>query len=106
MLAILRNLVLCLVSFPHYFLMATGRLAEQLKTREWIVARITSLTERVVDLRVSESLELRPNARITSLLSPGRGKQSVWPRRRGEILHAGSRRLDSTWRCHETPRRF
>ncbi|KAG5338847.1 hypothetical protein C0989_005837 [Termitomyces sp. Mn162] len=28
---------------------ATGHLAEQLKTREWIVARITSITERVVD---------------------------------------------------------
>ncbi|KAJ7765324.1 hypothetical protein B0H16DRAFT_416878 [Mycena metata] len=39
----------CLVSFPHYFLQATGHLAEQLKTREWIVARITSITERVVD---------------------------------------------------------
>ncbi|KAH7887046.1 putative peripheral membrane protein [Phlebopus sp. FC_14] len=37
------------VSFPHYFLLAAGHLAEQLKTREWIVARITSITERVVD---------------------------------------------------------
>ncbi|KDQ58454.1 hypothetical protein JAAARDRAFT_176412 [Jaapia argillacea MUCL 33604] len=37
------------VSFPHYFLNATGHLAEQLKTREWIVARITSIIERVVD---------------------------------------------------------
>ncbi|TFK25285.1 hypothetical protein FA15DRAFT_668655 [Coprinopsis marcescibilis] len=37
------------VSFPHYFLQATGHLAEQLKTREWIVARITSITERVVN---------------------------------------------------------
>ncbi|KAJ3826685.1 putative peripheral membrane protein [Lentinula raphanica] len=37
------------VSFPHYFLQATGHLAEQLKTREWIVARITSISERVVD---------------------------------------------------------
>ncbi|KAG6868033.1 hypothetical protein C0993_008183, partial [Termitomyces sp. T159_Od127] len=37
------------VSFPHYFLQATGHLAEQLKTREWIVARITLITERVVD---------------------------------------------------------
>ncbi|KAF9269874.1 hypothetical protein L218DRAFT_913732 [Marasmius fiardii PR-910] len=37
------------VSFPHYFLQATGHLAEQLKTREWIVARITSITERIVD---------------------------------------------------------
>lgn len=42
-----------LVSFPHYFLQATGHLAEQLKTREWVVARITSITERVVDVRVS-----------------------------------------------------
>ena len=41
-----------LVSFPHYFLQATGNLAEQLKTREWIVARITLITERVVDHRV------------------------------------------------------
>ncbi|KAI0642725.1 hypothetical protein C8Q79DRAFT_916874 [Trametes meyenii] len=39
------------VSFPHYFLQATGHLAEQLKTREWIVARITSITEGVVDSR-------------------------------------------------------
>ncbi|PSR70585.1 hypothetical protein PHLCEN_2v13523 [Hermanssonia centrifuga] len=37
------------VSFPHYFLKATGHLEEQLKTREWIVARITSITEGVVD---------------------------------------------------------
>ncbi|KAF8155845.1 putative peripheral membrane protein [Crassisporium funariophilum] len=37
------------VSFPHYFLQATGHLAEQLKSREWIVARITSIAERVVD---------------------------------------------------------
>jgi autophagy-related protein 11 len=40
------------VSFPHYFLQATGHLAEQLKTREWVVARITLITERVVDHRV------------------------------------------------------
>lgn len=42
------------VSFPHYFLQATGHLAEQLKTREWIVARITSITERVVDHQVRQ----------------------------------------------------
>ncbi|KAI5123251.1 hypothetical protein M0805_001340 [Coniferiporia weirii] len=39
------------VSFPHYFLNATGRLADQLKSREWIVARITSITERIADTR-------------------------------------------------------
>lgn len=37
------------VSFPHYFLQANDHLAEQLKSREWIVARITSIVERVVD---------------------------------------------------------
>ena len=45
----------CEVSFPHYFLQATGHLAEQLKTREWIVARITSIAERVVDQKVRSS---------------------------------------------------
>lgn len=41
------------VSFPHHFLSATGVISEQMKTREWIVARITSLTEKVVDAKVS-----------------------------------------------------
>lgn len=40
------------VSFPHHFLSATGVIAEQMKTREWIVARITSLSEKVVDPKV------------------------------------------------------
>ncbi|KAG8887528.1 oligomeric, coiled-coil, peripheral membrane protein [Tulasnella sp. 332] len=39
------------VSFPHYFLRAQGHLAEQLKTREWVVARIASIAERVVDYK-------------------------------------------------------
>ncbi|GAA6002527.1 hypothetical protein JCM10207_001163 [Rhodosporidiobolus poonsookiae] len=39
------------VSFPHHFLSATGVIADQVKTREWIVARITSLTEKVVDAK-------------------------------------------------------
>lgn len=43
---------MALVSFPHYFLQAEGQLAEQLKTKEWIVARITLITERVVDHKV------------------------------------------------------
>ncbi|GAA6027326.1 hypothetical protein JCM8097_002595 [Rhodosporidiobolus ruineniae] len=37
------------VSFPHHFLAPTGAVVDQIKTREWIVARITSLTEKVVD---------------------------------------------------------
>ena len=40
------------MSFPHYFLKPTGHLGEQLKTREWIVARITSITEGIVDHKV------------------------------------------------------
>ncbi|KAH9020846.1 autophagy-related protein 11-domain-containing protein [Lactarius pseudohatsudake] len=43
------------VSFPHYFLQVTGRLAEQLNTREWIVARITSILERVAEPNDPES---------------------------------------------------
>ncbi|EST04922.1 Autophagy-related protein 11 [Kalmanozyma brasiliensis GHG001] len=36
------------ISFPHFFLNAKGPLAEQLRTKEWIVARITSITDKVV----------------------------------------------------------
>jgi hypothetical protein len=43
------------VSFPHHFLSPTGIIAEQMKTREWIVARITSLSETIVDAKVSHS---------------------------------------------------
>ena len=44
------------VSFPHYFLQATGNIAEQLTTRDWIVARITSILERVVEPNVRSCL--------------------------------------------------
>lgn len=55
------------VSFPHYFLLATGHLAEQLKSREWIVARITSITERVVDQKVMvKSCPLVPTSHSSS----------------------------------------
>ncbi|KAG9025608.1 oligomeric, coiled-coil, peripheral membrane protein [Tulasnella sp. JGI-2019a] len=43
------------VSFPHYFLKAEGHLAEQLKTREWVVARITFIAERVADYKDPDS---------------------------------------------------
>ncbi|KAI0249631.1 autophagy-related protein 11-domain-containing protein [Lactifluus subvellereus] len=43
------------VSSPHHFLQMTGDLVEQLKTREWLVARITSITERVVEPNVPDS---------------------------------------------------
>lgn len=44
--------LLGVVLFPHYFLQPSGTIVEQLKNREWIVARITSITERVVNSRV------------------------------------------------------
>jgi hypothetical protein len=52
------------VSFPHYFLQANGHLAEQLKTREWIVARITSITERIADNNVRRPRFAGPRAFI------------------------------------------
>lgn len=36
------------ISFPHFFLHAKGALVEQLRTKEWIVARITGIMPRVV----------------------------------------------------------
>lgn len=36
------------ISFPHFFLNAKGALAEQLRTKEWVVARITSINNKVV----------------------------------------------------------
>ncbi|KAJ9477849.1 Autophagy-related protein 11 [Pseudozyma hubeiensis] len=36
------------ISFPHFFLNAQGALADQLRTKEWIVARITSINNKVV----------------------------------------------------------
>jgi hypothetical protein len=41
-----------LVAFPHYFLNATEDISELLKSREWIVARIVSITERIADSKV------------------------------------------------------
>jgi hypothetical protein len=56
------------VSFPHYFLQATGSLAEQLKTREWLVARITSILERVVEPNVRKNCSLIIIAFCASLI--------------------------------------
>ncbi|KAK4697173.1 autophagy-related protein 11, partial [Phenoliferia sp. Uapishka_3] len=41
------------VSFPHHSLSATGIISEQMKSREWIVARITNLTEKAADVKRS-----------------------------------------------------
>ncbi|KAF8981902.1 oligomeric, coiled-coil, peripheral membrane protein [Entomortierella lignicola] len=40
------------INFPHYFLQMTPSMANQLRNREWIVARITSIAEAVVDKRL------------------------------------------------------
>ncbi|KAF9935347.1 oligomeric, coiled-coil, peripheral membrane protein [Linnemannia zychae] len=41
------------INFPHYFLHMTPSMSNQLRNREWIVARITSITEAVVDKRLA-----------------------------------------------------
>lgn len=58
------------VSFPHYFLNVNVRLSEQLKTREWIVARITSITEQVVDVRVSVLIKLGTSVKFRFIQDP------------------------------------
>ncbi|TIB36397.1 hypothetical protein E3P84_01015 [Wallemia ichthyophaga] len=37
------------ISFPHYFLKPTPSQSETLKSREWTVARITNIDEKIVD---------------------------------------------------------
>jgi len=46
------------IGFPHYFLREQE--AHRLRSREWLVARISRIQERVVDL--SKSLQHQPNA--------------------------------------------
>jgi hypothetical protein len=41
------------INFPHYFLQMTPSMSSQLRNREWIVARITSITEAIVDKRLA-----------------------------------------------------
>lgn len=43
------------VSFPHYFLQANESVAPIIKSREWLVARIVSLTEKMVDPKDPET---------------------------------------------------
>ena len=43
------------VSSPHHFLKERGQQAEMLRTREWIVGRVTSITERVVEPNVCKA---------------------------------------------------
>ncbi|CAO3567551.1 unnamed protein product [Mortierella alpina] len=43
------------INFPHYFLNMTPTMSNQLRNREWIVARITSITEAIVDKRIAEA---------------------------------------------------
>ncbi|KAF9159474.1 oligomeric, coiled-coil, peripheral membrane protein [Actinomortierella ambigua] len=43
------------INSPHYFLQMTPSMAAQIKNREWIVARIHSITEAVVDRRLEQS---------------------------------------------------
>ncbi|KAI8379037.1 autophagy-related protein 11-domain-containing protein [Blakeslea trispora] len=43
------------INAPHYFLKATDNMASQMEARDWIVARIASITEYVADTTVPES---------------------------------------------------
>ncbi|KAH9471702.1 hypothetical protein Pst134EA_005581 [Puccinia striiformis f. sp. tritici] len=43
------------VSFPHYFLQANETVAPIIRSREWLVARIVSLTEKLVDPKEPET---------------------------------------------------
>jgi autophagy-related protein 11 len=43
------------INAPHYFLKSTENIAAQMQSREWIVARIVSITEYVTDEAVPES---------------------------------------------------
>jgi hypothetical protein len=39
--------LICIVNAPHHFLKADERMQEEAKSREWIMARITSSEEAV-----------------------------------------------------------
>ncbi|KAG2181882.1 hypothetical protein INT44_008698 [Umbelopsis vinacea] len=43
------------INAPHYFLKPTDNIISQMTTREWIVARVTSIDENVVDSQVASS---------------------------------------------------
>ncbi|KAM3586480.1 oligomeric, coiled-coil, peripheral membrane protein [Umbelopsis sp. WA50703] len=43
------------INAPHFFLKPTDNIISQMSTREWIVARITSITENVVDYQIPSS---------------------------------------------------
>ncbi|KAF9572511.1 oligomeric, coiled-coil, peripheral membrane protein [Mortierella alpina] len=59
------------INFPHYFLNMTPTMSNQLRNREWIVARITSITEAIVDKRIAEAEDENVASSSTStVISP------------------------------------
>ncbi|KAF9217302.1 oligomeric, coiled-coil, peripheral membrane protein [Podila verticillata] len=59
------------INFPHYFLQMTPTMANQLRNREWIVARITSITESIVDKRQGAStVEAEADSGASSSITP------------------------------------
>ncbi|KAI1307675.1 oligomeric, coiled-coil, peripheral membrane protein [Mortierella claussenii] len=55
------------INFPHYFLQMTPSMANQLRNREWIVARITSIKEAIVDKRLeADEVNSSPTSSSTS----------------------------------------
>ncbi|KAF9332668.1 oligomeric, coiled-coil, peripheral membrane protein [Podila minutissima] len=59
------------INFPHYFLQMTPTMANQLRNREWIVARITSITEAIVDKRqVASTTDAEDDSGAGSSITP------------------------------------
>ncbi|SCV71224.1 BQ2448_2812 [Microbotryum intermedium] len=80
------------VSCPHHFLSATGSVQEQTQTRTWIVARITSLTEQVADVKdpASNPYLLAPGTKFFHLeVEPWSSKDLS--RSRGKRLSSGDK---------------
>ncbi|SCZ99570.1 BZ3500_MvSof-1268-A1-R1_Chr3-1g06109 [Microbotryum saponariae] len=80
------------VSCPHHFLSAKGTVQEQTQTRTWIVARITSLTEQVADLKdpASNPYLLAPGTKFFHLeVEPWSSKDLS--RSRGKRLSSGDK---------------
>ncbi|KAF9979992.1 oligomeric, coiled-coil, peripheral membrane protein, partial [Modicella reniformis] len=58
------------INFPHYFLQMTPTMTSQLRNREWIVARINSIAEAVVDKRLETEDESSSSSTAVSSHNP------------------------------------
>lgn len=87
---------------PNHFLKPTGRLIEDMERKDWIVGKITSITEAVVDVNVDTSDAIGGGGEIGRnpyLLRPG-SKYSMleaeyWPTGSSRISTNTNRRMNS-----------